>query len=306
MDTVRLYQVFLHIARTGAVSRAAVQLGCSTAAASRQLEALESELGVRLFDRTTRSVRLTAAGQRLLPQAEAVLQALEDARASVDVQQVQATVRVCAPIAIGVEWVAPALARLHQQRAALRVELLLDNGSTNAFGEGVDILVRSGLAGRDEPADLVVRSVGRFALGVYAAPGWVQSLGPQVSEHAWAEQPWLGHLAFPTGAGLTLQRGQQVCTLPIQPRFWSNDTLALVHAAAQGGACVVLPQWLAAPWVAQGRLQPVLGDWTLAQAELVLAWRNRGSNRAAIAQVATHLRGSLQACCAADHRPAWK
>ena len=295
MDHERLYATFLAIARTGAVSRAARQIGCSAAAASRQLDALETHLGVRLFDRTTRSVRLSAAGQRLLPQAEAVLHTLIEARRSVDAQRVQASVRVCAPTALGVEWVADSLAELAPADTGMRVELILDNRPTDAWAEGVDVLVRSGMSLFDEPADLVVRQVGAFSLGIYAGPDLAARAATLPTPDALADLPWIGHTGFALARGLSLRRGARESVLRAQPALSSSDLLAVARMAEHGSACAVLPHWLARPRVAAGLLHALLPDWELPAAQVWLAWRNRGSNRQAISRVAHHLRRGLAA-----------
>jgi DNA-binding transcriptional LysR family regulator len=292
MDVDRLYGSFLAIARTGALSRAARQLGCSTASISRQLDALESHLCVRLFDRTTRSVRLSEAGRRLLPKAEAVLQALEDARHSVDAQRVQASVRVSAPIALGVECVSRCLASLCRVQPGLQIDLVLENRRSDPMADGVDILVRSGLRMPDEP-DLVVREVGSLDLGIYAGSHVAKTISRTALPQEVALLPWIGHRGFSLDRGLVLRRDDDEVLLRVQPWLWSSDILAIARMAEQGDSCAILPHWLAKASVAQGALKAVLTDWRLPAAQIWLAWRNRGSNRESVAQVAHHLREQL-------------
>lgn len=294
MDVDRLYGAFLAIARTGALSRAARQLGCSAAAISRQLDTLESHFGVRLFDRTTRSVRLSEAGHRLFPKAEAVLQALEDARHSVDAQRVQASVRVCAPIALGVEWVSRCLASLSRVQPGLQIDLVLENRNSDALAEGIDILVRSGLRMPEEP-DLVVRDIGSLELGIYAGNRVAKTISRKASPQEIALLPWIGHRGFAFDQGLVLRQGDNEVLLRVQPWLWSSDILAIARMTEQGDSCAILPHWLARPSVAQGTLKAVLSDWRLPAAQIWLAWRNRGSNRESVARVAHHLREQLTA-----------
>lgn len=292
-----MYRSFVAIAQTGALSRAAQQLSCSTAAVSRQLDALESQLGARLFDRTTRRLQLSDAGLRLLPRAEALLQALEDAQTSIDVRRVQATVKVCAPIALGIECVGPSLAGMAHTHPGTRVELLLDNGATDALAQGVDVLVRAKLRDRDDPADLVVRSVGSFGLGLYARADLARRVGdPDTAAH-WEDLPWIGHLGYGRAADLRLRQGERECVLKMRPWIWANDVMALIRLVEHGAGFAVLPLRLAQPAVAAGRMQAVLADWAFPRVPLCLAWRNRGANRHAVAAVASHLRVCLADYC---------
>lgn len=294
MDHDRLFGTFLAIARSGGISHAARQLGASSATTSRQLEALESHLGVRLFDRTTRTVRLTAAGQRLLPHAEAVLQALDDARDSVDSGSVQSNVRVCAPIAIGLQWVSACLADLPRQQSGLQVELVLENRISDAWVEGIDILVRTGLNMHKMSPDLVVRSLGSFSLGVYASPGLAPRVSPDSPPEALSALPWVGHLGFGFGNGLIFRLGRRESTLRVKPSLWSSDVMAVTAMVESGQRCAVLPRWLATPKVATGHLVAILRDWELPPVQLWLAWRNSGGNRKAVTWVAHQLRDQIQ------------
>lgn len=298
MNTLARLQTFVTIARTRSISGAARQLGCSAAAASRQLDALEADMQARLFDRSTRSVVLSAAGERLLPHALAVLQSLEDARQSVDVQRVQATVRICSAVALGVTLLAPVLAHLGQRHGQLQTELMLDNAITAPFAQGVDVLVRTGLEVVDGPQDMVVREVGTFGLGLYAAPGCLAQQTALRSPQDLAQWPCVGHMAFRQESRVVLQCGRQQQQVALHPQWWCSDVLAVMHMVQAGAGVGVLPQWLAAAGVRGGTLVQLLPQWHLPQAQVRMAWRNQGPNRVAVSLVAQHLLQALQGALA--------
>lgn len=295
MNTLAQIEVFVTISRTQSLSEAARQLGCSTAAVSRQLDALEADLQVRLFDRSTRSVRLSVAGLRFLPHAQTVLQHLAQARQSVDAQSVQATVRVCASVALGTTLVAPMLATMAADQTRLQTELVLDNGMTAPFAEGVDILVRTGMDRVEGPQDMVVRDIGAYALGLYASPQSVTAQGCVRGPGDLERWVSVGHLAFRRDATFTLERGRQRAEVATQPRWWCSDVLAVMQMVLAGPGYAVLPQWLADDSVRNGRLVRLLPQWRLPQVNVRLAWRNQGSNRSAVSLVASQLMQRLQA-----------
>ena len=156
--------------------------------------------------------------------------------------------------------------------------LLLDNGATDALAQGVDVLVRAKLRDRDDPADLVVRSVGSFGLGLYARADLARRVGdPDTAAH-WEDLPWIGHLGYGRAADLRLRQGERECVLKMRPWIWANDVMALIRLVEHGAGFAVLPLRLAQPAVAAGRMQAVLADWAFPRVPLCLAWRNRRRN----------------------------
>ena len=140
----------------------------------------------------------------------------------------------------------------------------------------------------------MVRKLGAFGLGLYAAPELAAGVGARATPRALAALPWVGHLGFADQAML-LRRGKHRETLRAQASLWGSDVLAVVRMAEQGAGCAVLPHWLARPRVVAGRLDVLLPTWQLPNGQVWLAWRSRGSNRQAVALVAQHLRSRLMA-----------
>lgn len=291
MDRLRLFENFIAIADSGSMSKAARLCSGSVATSSRQLEALEDAMGARLFDRTTRSMRLNAAGQRLYPHAQAMLQMLEDARSSVSPERIKASVRVSAPIALGVKLVASAMARVTALHPEIEIELLIENRAVSAIGEGVDILVRAGINPVVDSPDLVLRSLGRFALLLCTSPQyWGQRPLPQhPNDLATTTLALIGHSAFRSVTTLPFVRERERVELPWCPRFWSSDLLAVNQAVCDGAGVGVIPTWLAQEALRQGQLVALLPQWSLPQGAAWVAWRNQGSNRQAVRLVVAQL-----------------
>jgi DNA-binding transcriptional LysR family regulator len=291
MDRLRLFENFIAIADAGSMSKAVRLGGGSVAASSRQLEALEHAMGARLFDRTTRSMRLNAAGQRLYPHAQAMLQLLEDARSSVSPDRIKATVRISAPVALGVKLVASAMAEVAVQHPEIEIELRIENRAISAVGEGVDVLVRAGLSPMADSTDLVLRSLGHYPLLLCTSPQYwgVRPIPQHPNELAATPLTLIGHSAFRDEATLPFVRDNERVALPWRPRLWCNDLLAVTQAVCEGAGVGVIPPWLAQDAMRQGQLVTLLPRWSLPLGGAWVAWRGLGTNRQAVRLVVAQL-----------------
>jgi DNA-binding transcriptional LysR family regulator len=291
VDRLRLFENFVAITDAGSMSKAARLFGGSVASCSRQLDALETAMGARLFDRTTRSMRLNAAGQRLYPYAKSMLQLMQDAHSIVSPDRIKASVRISAPVALGVKLVVPAVADVCAQHPEIEIELNIENRAISAMAEGVDILVRAGLSLTAVSTDLVVRSLGRYPLLLCTSPQyWGQRPLPEhPSDLAAMPLAVVGHSAFRGETTLSFVRNEECVELPWRPRLWSNDLLAVSQAMCDGAGVGIIPPWLARDAVRQGQLITLLPDWSLPHGGAWVAWRGQGNNREAVRLVVAQL-----------------
>jgi len=153
---------FLESSSAGSFTRAAAQLGLTPAAVSKNVLKLEAELGVRLFNRSTRRIRLTTEGEAFALQARDALRALDDAVAQVAQGQAEPSgrVRISVGSSFGRRYVLPVLPGLLQKHPQLQIEVSLDNRTADLVGEGFDIGIRGGVV-RD--SSLVARRVAQPA-----------------------------------------------------------------------------------------------------------------------------------------------
>lgn len=292
MDRLQLFETFAHVVEAGSLSRAARQLGCSLSTVSRQLAALEAELGVTLVDRTTRAMTVTADGLRLHPHALAVLRAMEDAQGSVARHDALAgSVRLSVPVALGLTRVVPALPALLARHARLQVDLVLDNRRVTLATEGVDVVVRTGPSALDEDAgDLVARSLGKYRFVMCAAPALLAAHGLPAHPRALERLPLVG---FRGVKAVPLRRGGEAVDLAIDARLWTNDAMAMLAAAREGLGFAVLPEWLADAELARGGLRVVLPEWSMPAGEAWVAYRQKGRGQRAVRALVDHLDASL-------------
>lgn len=249
MDTDAV-AVLVAAAAAGSLSGAARRLGLTPMIATRRLAALERDLGVRLMQRTTRSVSLTPEGEAFLPFAQAVLEGEAAGRASLRAASagVSGRLRVTTSLAFGRKVVAPLVPRLLREHPDLHIDLELTDHIVDIVASGVDLSIRLGVL---KDSSMVARRLGPNARVLCAAPEYVAARGvPRTLDdlrgHDCLALAGMTHWSFEAGG-----RERQV---RVQGRFTANSIEAL-HQAAVGGAGITLEsRWNVVDDVAAGRL----------------------------------------------------
>src|ERR1700744_4375581 len=169
-------RTFLAVASVGSLSAAARQLDVAPMQVSRRIAALEEDLGVRLFHRTTRSLTLTAEGEAFVPFASAMVDAESGARAELSPSQGKASgvLRLTAPSGFGQSIVLPMLPRLLEANPELRIDLDLSDRQVDIVGQGLDLALRVAPL---EDSELVARKIGPNPRLVCAAPAYLEKRG---------------------------------------------------------------------------------------------------------------------------------
>lgn len=242
--------VFAEAAQAKSLAAAARRLGMTSMTASRRVAALESELGVRLLHRTTRSLSLTSEGEAYLPHALALLAQEAEGRASVSPGQSGAAgvLRVTASAPFGRKVVTPMLNGFLSDHPALRVELLLDDEVTDIAARGIDLALRMGPL-RD--STLMARRLADNTRGLYAAPDYVAAQGAPVTMAELEAHPCL---LLPGMTHWTFQSDGKTLRQRVKGRFASDGYEALKEAAVRGLGIARLSSWYVQDDLAAGRL----------------------------------------------------
>ena len=176
MDKLKAMQAFIHIADHGSLTAAARVMESSLPAMVRTLAGFEAQLGVRLFNRTTRRLSLTEEGRRHLHSCRKLLVALADAEAALTTEagEPAGQLTIAAPMLFGQMHVAPAVTRFVQKYAQMRCSVVLHDRIVNLLEEGIDVGIRIGTL---EDSTLVAQQVGRISRVVVASPGFLRRNG---------------------------------------------------------------------------------------------------------------------------------
>ncbi len=256
MNILQSIRSFVRTADAGSLAAAARSLGISPAAVGQNIARLEAHLGVRLFNRTTRSLALTERGARYLEEVRHIERDLQRAQAAVtDPDAVpQGRLRIASTSAFGRHVLAPMLPALQARYPGLAIELLLADRSVDHAREDVDVSFRI------EPQlvdGLVARSIAQVPFVVCAAPSYLAQAGAPDTPEALREHRCLV-FRYPVDGRLLpwgFVRDGIRFEAEMRPALVSDDIDAIAAMAAAGGGIARLAAFVAEPWLARGALQ---------------------------------------------------
>jgi len=263
MDLLARMATFVRIVEGNSLSAAARARRLSLPAVSRQLRALEAELGASLIVRSTRRLRVTDAGRQWYAHCVRVLRELDEARATIgNPRSVRGTLVVSASLTFGSIVIVPRLAPLVERHPHLVVDLRLEDQLVDLVAEGVDVAVRAGTLPPDSTA-YVAQPIFTMDRILVAAPRWLRKHGVPRAPSDLARHACLVQVT-PAGAVVRwqLRRGAEHELPEVRGHVRSNAPIALRDLAVGGGGVAYLPDWLVDADLAAGRLQRVLPGWS--------------------------------------------
>ncbi len=249
---------FLAVAKTGSFTRAAEDLGTSKSNVGKAVQRLEIRLGTRLFQRTTRAVRLTEDGETYMLAAQAALEGLREAEQALAARRAEpiGRVRLDVPAGFG-RLLLPFLAALRRRHPKVTLDMALTDRMSDPVAEGWDIVVRIGELPAD--GDMTVRKLCDLRLGLYASPEYIQRKG---AIHTVADLSHHDAVIFrgPTGRHRpwTVSDNGHVRDIVMEPVLVLADGQALVDAAISGFGIAQIFDRVAKPHLLAGRLIHIL------------------------------------------------
>ena len=238
---LNLVTAFVRVVEAHSFTGAARALGVPKSSVSRRVTELEKTLGVTLLHRTTRKLALTDAGRIYFEEAARALSGLDTAAelASGLDEEPRGTVRLTAPVNVGVMGLAEILSEFSERHPEIHIDLSLNSQALDLVDNGLDIGIREG---KVNDANLVVRRVGNAALGVFAAPAYLERRG---------EPKTIAELAEHEAVLLRAQDGRalwrfdgpngEVATVEVTGRMNVDELLFVRQALAGGFGIGLLP-----------------------------------------------------------------
>lgn len=261
MDKLLAMKMFMATVEAQGFSAAARKLAVATSSVTRLVDALESELGTTLFNRSTRQVSLTEAGLRYYARAREIFEALEAADASVADrgEEPVGVLRLCLPVEFGRRVIAPHLGRFLAQHPKLELDIDLSDRLDDLLDGRYDLSIR---LGDPAPSDeLVCRQVGRFQRWLVASPSYLAHRQPLLHPTQLLDHPCLRFRYGQKARPWQLRRGSEALELSVAGPLRSANADMLREVALAGGGVALLADWLVQDDVAAGGLQRLFGDW---------------------------------------------
>ncbi|MDB4987214.1 MAG: transcriptional regulator [Myxococcaceae bacterium] len=253
--------VFVGVARAGSLARFARQQALSPSSVSRGIDALERELGVRLFQRTTRRLAITEAGERLLrhvgPLLEQLELASEVARDAID--RPAGTLRVTAPVAFGQTVLSPLLIEFARAHPRITLDVILSDGILPLVEERIDMAIR---LGKLADSTFVARSLGKLSYAVCASPDYLSIRGAphrpeDLLQHDCLRHPIQGQRPTWRFRSTTGAASEVAVRGPLS----INSGIALRDCALAGLGITMVPRWNVEHQLREGTLLELLARY---------------------------------------------
>ncbi|MCQ4308668.1 LysR substrate-binding domain-containing protein [Pseudomonas stutzeri] len=275
MDRFDAMQAFARVVETGSFTKAAETLGTSRTSVTQLVQQLEARLRVRLLNRTTRKVGVTADGAVYYEHVLRLLADLDDAETSLSGASAspRGRLRVDVPSPFARLILIPALPAFYARYPDIQLDLGVSDRTVDLIGENVDCVMRGG-----ELTDqsLVARRVGELQLGVYAAPGYLERAGtPQhPRELEDSHHRIVGFVWARAGkaAPYAMRREGESISLLGRYALSVDDGNAYLAAGLAGLGVLWLPHYMSAEHVARGELVPLFERWRLDSMPMYIAF----------------------------------
>jgi DNA-binding transcriptional LysR family regulator len=273
MDRFDAMKAFVRVVEAGSFTKAAQTLHLSRTTVTQLVQQLEARLRVKLLNRTTRRVGMTADGAAYYERASALLAELDDLEAGLPGTDgaPRGRLRVDVPSPFAALVLVPALPGFHARYPDIVLDLGASDRKVDIIGENVDCVIRGGELSE---GSLAARRVADLALGVYAAPAYLARAGTPAGPEALRD----GHhriVAFRWSGGAfpyAMHRGGASTRVEGLHALRTDDGNAYLAAGLAGLGVLWLPDYMARPHVAAGALVPLFTEWCIDPMPLWIAW----------------------------------
>lgn len=260
-------RIFARVAAVQNLSAVGLELGLTPGTISKRIQALEEEFSVRLFDRTTRSIRITEEGAKLLEHVERILTDIELARAAVtaNVGKPQGRLRISAPASFGRHIIAPAICAFLDLYADIDVQIDLTDRLVNLHEEGYDVVIRAATLA---DSALKAKRLAADPQVIVAAPGYLARCGTPRTPADLAK-----HSCLVLGEQViwTFERNGEETSVRVTGRLRSDNGELLRHAALEGHGIARMSRMRVQEDIRRGLLVCVLGEDRIASQAAIWA-----------------------------------
>ena len=287
MDALRQIEAFVAVVRAGSYVKGAERQETSKAVLSRQVLELETRLGTRLLNRTTRRLSLTETGAAYFERCVQILDDLReaDAAAGATTATARGRLRINAPLTFGNLHLAPLWGEFLKLHPAVELDITLTDRVVDLVEEGFDLAVRIAPTGRLPSSSLVARTIADDRIVLCASPGYMRG-APALTHPADLAAHAVMAYAWWSGGDTWQFSGADGATadVTVRPRLRTNsgDTCRAAALADQG--VIYQPAFLVGPDLRAGRLVELLSDWRGPTLDIHAVYPSR-----------THLSGKVRA-----------
>lgn len=254
--------LFLEVVKHQSFAAAARNLGITGPALSKQVRALEDQLGVRLLNRTTRQVTLTEQGAIYSERARKALEDLSEAEAFIqDLKETpKGILRINAPMSFGKEYLAKPIAKFAKEYPKVKIDVDFDDRKVDIISEGYDVVIRIGTL---DDSSLIARHLALCPIILCASPEFINRYGTIESPESLRDLPGIIYTKHGKQAGWQYISSEgQKGTAIMKECFYANNAEMLLQACIEGVGVALLPAFTASEHLKSGKLKRVLINYS--------------------------------------------
>ncbi|EOE5519650.1 LysR family transcriptional regulator, partial [Cronobacter turicensis] len=270
--------LFALVAETGSFTAAAQKAGLPKSSVSQRISQLEAHVGLRLLNRTTRTLSLTFAGEHYLVHCREMLDASE--RADLAVQRLRdnpsGRLRITSPAGIGATLLARMNAEFLARYPDITLEVFISDDVRDLVMEGFDVALRTG---KPQDSSLIGRKIGHCPRYLLASPAYLAQHPPLTHPAQLAEHRVIVHRAW---TEWLLQRDRELYRCLLNQMHQTDNLLYARESALAGAGVTLLPAFLLDDTLKQGALINILPEWTVTGNDLYLVYPGRKLNAPAL------------------------
>lgn len=262
MNRLTALRAFVAVVEHGSFAAAARATGASNAAVSKNVRELEASLGVRLFHRTTRAMSLTGAGALYHERMRALLAQMDEAdRAAAGfAHEPRGTLRVTAPMSIGLLRLAPLVPGFLAEHPGVTLDLTLSDAKDDLVHGGFDLAIRG--TGAQPDSTLITRRLADLDHVICAGAAYLDAHGAPEAPSDLAHRPCLLYALANRPDHWVLRRGREERTVRVSGPYRVNNSLAIREAVLAGTGIALMPRLYVEDDLAAGRIVALLEGWS--------------------------------------------
>lgn len=275
MDRLQSMRVFVKVADNGSFARTAAQMDLSAAVVTRHVAELESHLGVRLLNRTTRSLSLTGAGQVYLERCRQIIDEVDEADALISSasRDPKGTLKVVAPVSFGLRNLAPLVKKYQEMHPKVVVDLTLTDRAIDLVEEGYDCGIL--LTRMINSESLISRVLAETRVMLCASPAYIAEHGEPVTPQELGEHGVLGLPNDFWSDDRVFSGPDGEVRVRVQNKFICNNTALLRQSVLLGHGIAFLPSYLVGNDVRDGDLVALLRNFSQTPVDVSLVYPSR-------------------------------
>jgi LysR family transcriptional activator of dmlA len=290
MNQVSELAFFSQLIRLGSLAATARELNLTPPAVSKRLAQMEQRLGVRLLNRTTRSISLTAEGELYLINAQRILSEIEEMERQVSSRRAEpkGLLRVNAPLGFGRTHICPAISSFVRLYPEVEVQLHLTDRPINLPDDAIDVGIRFGEL---PDSRLVARKIAANRRRLCAAPSYLEAFGHPETPKDLMQHNCIVLRQNDAAFGIwRLSRGKQAESIKVRGSLSTNDGEVALNWALDGHGILMRAEWNLAGHLSSGRLVEVLSDYETPPADIYAVYLERLNLSAKVSFFIKHLR----------------